>query len=180
MSWSYPAVVSIQSTFWLGKSKCRHSQGENVRLAVYFVYLLRIFPPKMLVPVPGSSHDEKCFALLHQVVSVPVSEITLSAVISLIPGILVRSTLSCEEAHCAHQMQGTAWLFVFGRRKRTYPLPNSPWSLWPVHSHWIKAACHGHFSASFKPIPTVLTCTGWACGLPFHIFSNSVSPIPVR
>lgn len=54
------------------------------------------FPPEILVPGHNPSHAQKCFSVGHFFISVPISEISFSAVLTSIPGTVVRSVpMSC-------------------------------------------------------------------------------------
>ena len=67
-------------------------KAPAARLCVGFVLLLKILPPEILFPGQSPSQEQKCFALFHRDMSVPVSEITFMTVFASTPGISVKST----------------------------------------------------------------------------------------
>jgi hypothetical protein len=53
-------------------------------------------PPEILVPGHSPNHAQKCFSVGHFFISVPISEISFKAVLTSIPGTVVRSDpMSC-------------------------------------------------------------------------------------
>ena len=55
------------------------------RFAVGFVLLDKTLPPDTFVPGQSPSQETKCFALFQRVISIPISETTVSAVATSIP-----------------------------------------------------------------------------------------------
>lgn len=55
------------------------------------VWLLIRRPPEILVPGHNPNQAQKCLKVGHRVISVPISEMIFRAVLTSIPGIVVKS-----------------------------------------------------------------------------------------
>lgn len=62
------------------------------RFAQGFVLPLNLLPPETLFPGQRPNHEAKCLEFRQQLISNPISDINVSAVLAPMDGILVKST----------------------------------------------------------------------------------------
>src|SRR5664279_4289085 len=78
--------------FELNNVNAAMRSAEAARLATGLVALLNTLPPLILEPGQRPSQEVKCFSVFQRLMSIPISAMTLSAVLVLMPLMPERST----------------------------------------------------------------------------------------